>query len=678
MGKLGKNELDNLIDVILSDDKLFNYVMKLIHQNSSNPCKSSVEIIDKIILKAFEDVRIGDMVKNIMKEHESIDVQIPPETLRKQPIQSPTAANSKSRTSDIINTDARYIEIQKEVERQKLLRRQKELQLLLKQQEDEASKTNSSDSQQKRSTIGSTINTAPNYLNGDSKQEAFMHIDSPTEPSINSEFYDNDNDMKPNYSFSEPEQVTYTDSRRKVKQLNKQRKVGLELAIQRSNQVERNHDAHNQVISPGPLIKNTLSIDVDGICDDEEFSLGESEKNNNSFLSEPVTLSEASTVRMIVTPVSSSLGIGAITNLADTDSMSSQEVESVSKCSNTDDEVHNNAISSQSSGSKVGSNDKPNQIDQLTNTKQLDCDGEVEPDPSYHPDESENHDIEDWERKVMQRMREGEDAGVSLPWVQLGHQQNDVESLRQSDSDMVRMEDISPPVVYNKSNPQTSINQIKLESTEESHLYEDDYEKEEPSVYVDVNNDDVSIFRPVIASSDPHSNQIDTDEFKYLKDLEDPNSPNPRPGKPLYFDQGQFDSEVDCIIAGKPLRHVKFSSNVVSEVFFREKTSPSEKTTLFYTHEEEGNFCAAQSREYSKADALGLTWMEYMNQRNDDDANLEDDNCEQEDYQDDYEMENCDEEFEHDYHHYYHQDDDGHGKNRIQFSDDMDDSEEVF
>lgn len=106
--------------------------------------------------------------------------------------------------------------------------------------------------------------------------------------------------------------------------------------------------------------------------------------------------------------------------------------------------------------------------------------------------------------------------------------------------------------------------------------------------------------------------------------------------KLLFFDQDKFDdfvdkqdkesgSDADASKKRKPKRRVSFPDDVVAEVYFREKVAVSERNQLFYSHMEEEQFMRQQGMETNRAEALGMTWMEYMEHRSDEDAEREDD-----------------------------------------------------
>ena len=64
-----------------------------------------------------------------------------------------------------------------------------------------------------------------------------------------------------------------------------------------------------------------------------------------------------------------------------------------------------------------------------------------------------------------------------------------------------------------------------------------------------------------------------------------------------------------------------FKDDIISRVHYRDKTDPSEKHHMYYSHEEEEKFTRDQNREYLKANSLGLSWMEWVNKFSDGNEN---------------------------------------------------------
>lgn len=121
-------------------------------------------------------------------------------------------------------------------------------------------------------------------------------------------------------------------------------------------------------------------------------------------------------------------------------------------------------------------------------------------------------------------------------------------------------------------------------------------------------------------------------------------------GQLLFFDQSRFDADADYFSAvsaqgkkngeksptksspGKknkksrtkdPNQHVRFAPTLISEVRYRDRVGYHEKSELFFTHNEEYQFTLDQSKEAERAEAVGMTWMEWMDQRTDEDVQRE-------------------------------------------------------
>lgn len=72
------------------------------------------------------------------------------------------------------------------------------------------------------------------------------------------------------------------------------------------------------------------------------------------------------------------------------------------------------------------------------------------------------------------------------------------------------------------------------------------------------------------------------------------------------------------------MRRVTISPEVVSEVYFRDKVAPEEKSVLFYNYSEELRFTEDKEVEQQKAEAEGLSWEEWVNRQTDDDNDVRD------------------------------------------------------
>jgi hypothetical protein len=84
-------------------------------------------------------------------------------------------------------------------------------------------------------------------------------------------------------------------------------------------------------------------------------------------------------------------------------------------------------------------------------------------------------------------------------------------------------------------------------------------------------------------------------------------------------------------------RRVNFLDGLISDTFVpREKHSPEEVPDLFYTHEESIKFQYDYDREAQRADTEGITWLDWMMKRTEDDRKKheEEDDLLQHEYQD--------------------------------------------
>lgn len=144
-------------------------------------------------------------------------------------------------------------------------------------------------------------------------------------------------------------------------------------------------------------------------------------------------------------------------------------------------------------------------------------------------------------------------------------------------------------------------------------------------------------------------------------------SPTSFNGKLFFFDQSRFDADADYAVAavgvdeadGKDRgrrsrrksntdRRVQFAHTLVNDVKYRDYCESAEKPVLFYTHYEEQRFKMDHSRELEQADALGLSWTEWMELRTDEDVALDEENDAAEMYADDSQFDYDDVEVEFD------------------------------
>lgn len=70
----------------------------------------------------------------------------------------------------------------------------------------------------------------------------------------------------------------------------------------------------------------------------------------------------------------------------------------------------------------------------------------------------------------------------------------------------------------------------------------------------------------------------------------------------------------------RPPARVQFIPDIVAEIQYRDRVSLAERSVLFYTHEEESQFIRDYNREGERADAMGLTWTDWIGERTDEDV----------------------------------------------------------
>ena len=105
----------------------------------------------------------------------------------------------------------------------------------------------------------------------------------------------------------------------------------------------------------------------------------------------------------------------------------------------------------------------------------------------------------------------------------------------------------------------------------------------------------------------------------------------------MFFDQHQFDAEVDAQISGKPVKQVVFVEGIVNDVIYYERPDPHEAKEMYYTHEELDRFDSHYRKEDAIAERLGLSWMDWKNQQPDEyEISFSDDEHEGDHYEDDY------------------------------------------
>ena len=65
---------------------------------------------------------------------------------------------------------------------------------------------------------------------------------------------------------------------------------------------------------------------------------------------------------------------------------------------------------------------------------------------------------------------------------------------------------------------------------------------------------------------------------------------------------------------------MRWSPTLISDVQYRDRVGYAEKGELFFTHNEEYQFTLDQNKEYLRADALGMTWNDWISLRTDEEV----------------------------------------------------------
>jgi len=145
---------------------------------------------------------------------------------------------------------------------------------------------------------------------------------------------------------------------------------------------------------------------------------------------------------------------------------------------------------------------------------------------------------------------------------------------------------------------------------------------------------------------------------------EESGSPTSPSGELYYFDQSRFDADADYALAVglgeesdvergqankrrvNSSKRVQFAQTLVDDVQYRDYCESAEKPLLFYNHYEEQRFKMDHSRELERADALGLSWTEWMELRTDVDVAVDEENDASDLYADDSQFDYEDDDIE--------------------------------
>lgn len=567
--------IDKVIQVILSDEKLFQFVMRLVTQQitrQQEQLKSSSsqrhkafprnqeqlnEIIDQSIEEALSQIRLIDMITSLL--------QNPPPSLRQS--SDPSSSISRSQINE--------------------------------------------DSNQERITSKKTDQSARIEVSEESKRynysnKIFINVDpNENNPPPSHHREDHEPPMKPpSYSEREPEQPGSLQTVKKtVQALNKHQKPPLGHssstvppahpvpAATKTQQSRHNHIPSNQAAGNN----NGLFISTDVR---QDFSVGDSERN--SFLSvDSLRDSEASTVQ-ITLPLDKSLtdkSLGALNQPVFDDSFEEREAltsEDVKKQRSDSQSLINQSFQVTS---ELNSVQNSMEIPNFGRKGDDNQDKERDEDKYDEEDDDDNVDVDEtvkeWGRKVFEKLKDehqqpDDDEFFQLSG-QLDHQVLQEEEFNQEEKDIKHSED--PDV---------------------SRRYDDESFEEDHD-------------QPPASPRKPSTNSFPS-AMDYLSSNYDPLQKGEGGGlvggsKIMFFDQAQFDADVDAAQSGKKpskKERIQFVDGVVSDVVYYERASADEAKEMYYSHVELDRFDMHYRKEDAIAERMGLSWMEWKNQQPDD------------------------------------------------------------
>lgn len=84
--------------------------------------------------------------------------------------------------------------------------------------------------------------------------------------------------------------------------------------------------------------------------------------------------------------------------------------------------------------------------------------------------------------------------------------------------------------------------------------------------------------------------------------------------QPVYFDLDRFNEMVDASLGEKPVpkKKVSFRENIITDIYYRDRVTKEEQPLMFYSHEEENQFNEDQYEEAMKAENLGMSWQDWV------------------------------------------------------------------
>lgn len=599
-------DLDQIIETIISDEKLFQYVMKLV-KNRITPRDMHDpiflrHIIDAAIETAIEQIQVVDIVKNLLQEQQ--------------------AQNDQQQLQYSTNQSQNYYN-----------------------------------------------GTTKSYANGQYSHQLALDIGDQDESVERlrgeSNFSENDLFVKPNYSEKEPEPINTQTVKRTLHQLNKNKPP---LATKKD--ISQNIPAQPLSIatefrgdfSVGDSDRNSfLSVDTaresNASTVQITLPLDKSVTAENPFPKIPERIfndSEEEEENYERSP-----GIAA--DDQDEQVIDPRKNDDRYQNKNTDDGMNANKLNSfvnQSFQVTSEYNSVQNSLDLASLQRKSSRDEENAKGPASNghrqneEDDAlrydENETVKDWERKILQELKQqqkDDDDDDANHHNNPNNQSNDFSIL----SEPIHEDEEYRPVVTKKSthqsqeedqennNPEESDGK-KRDSNQsyESNRYEDEDFEEDHSHHSHDSNDLLHSkyssahypkHHPIPATSPSSNHQADDNN----KDVEDDHdylsadyNPLAKSKTTFVFDPDQFNRDVDAATktteGGKERKsnRVHFIDGVVADVIYYERPAANEARDMFYSHEELDRFDEHYRKEDRIAERMGLSWMEWKNQQPDD------------------------------------------------------------
>jgi hypothetical protein len=543
-------DVDEVIDIILSDDKLIKYVMKLVRTRMTSQAQEDlfekITIIDDAIHQVIKEVNLQEILEKIMENKHLLGL--------------PNMSQNENSSFDI-----------------------------------------------------------------DSKNENMQ---------IN---------FQPHFSQNEPSHVATNSPKRMLKTLNK-------------NKLFPNDEPSVEIEA-----KSKLEINLDSILEND-FSYGDSDKQDISTHSLTSRAdSEASTVKMMVQPLSSSESEAseihvqpnnrntAVNSLLNqTNSLQPSLPLSLSR--------HTTTVPITQENDREDDHVLCESIENGFNTKK----GTIPTDDDAFDIEKE---LQEYENAIMQGLQPHDNDEEEYDNVQSyspSHDNEERKAIEEEDYDHVNQDDDldsghdhdqyhhhshhdrhhhssqSEGNIVNKEDADASDNDDdddddsgnddddEKDDDDDAEKYDDEYEQEDDD---DDNDDHIRHKVQQKPQGKNTTNVMSMDKFFSASHLSYTNDP-------VYFDFQKFTDMADEQVTGIPVKRVSFSENIIAEVYYRDRVSDQEKPALFYTHEEESQFNEDQLVETEDAERMGLTWNQWVEHTLDEDD--EDEANEQHQQFDDY------------------------------------------